>query len=682
MSKKKMLINVTQAEESRVAIVSGGILEWIEIETGSREKLKGNIYKGVVESVNSALQAAFVKFGGGRAGFLPLDEINFKLLPARKRGKEKNGGKEKGKEKKGDRRGRGGGRARIQDLLQPGQELLVQVIREQLGTKPPTLSNFFSLPGRFLVLLPGSDSAGISRKIEDDAGRDRLKKILRGLDPPEGLGVIVRTAGLDQTKAELTRDMRYLTRLWQQIEKVSAKAKAPALIYQERDLVLRAIRDLFTPDIDEVFIDNEETYKRALKYFKSIMPSKQKLLTYYDGDQPLFSQYNLEDQIENIYKRRVPLKSGGAIVIDETEALTSIDVNSGKTREANIEETAYKTNLEAASEIARQLRLRDIGGLVVIDFIDLRTRSYIREVEKRLKEAMRLDKARHDMTRISKLGLLEMSRQRMRPTTASATYETCLECEGTGVVKTVESAALALLRRIHTRAARGDLARIKVLLPHGVAHYLLNRKRDEILRLEQRYQTEIHIVGRMDIRASDLQFETETRATARREEREGRREQEPRVTPPEAGEVEAAGEEEKPADEKRRRRSRRRRRGGEDRRPEDHKGTEAAPADGPEIDEDPSGEEAPADAAGKPAGRRRRSRGGRGRRGRGRRRDEPRAAGEAEGAGEAEAAGGAPDLSGPPDFVSGPDDDPWTGSDESSAGAGGAGKAAAGGRAS
>jgi ribonuclease E len=638
MAKKQMLINVLQAEESRVAIVEDGVLEWIEIETGSQEKLKGNIYKGVVENLNPSLQAAFVKLSIGRSGFLPMDEINFRTVPATRRS-----GAGKGK---GTRSARGRGMPRIGDLLEAGQELLVQVSREPFGRKPPSLTTFFSLPGRYLVLLPGSESSGISRKIENEAGRERLKKIVRGLKVPEGVGLIVRTAGLDRTKAEINRDMRYLTRLWQQIDRVAEKAKAPSLIYQERDLVLRAIRDLYTPDIEEVVLDNEEVHKRAVRYFRNIMPGKQKLIRLYAGDEPLFSQHGLEDQIETIYKRRVPLPSGGAIVVDETEALTSIDVNSGKTREGSIEETAYKANLEAAGEIARQLRLRDIAGLIVIDFIDMRSRSSIRAVEKRLREAMRQDKARHDMTRISKLGLLEMSRQRLRATTASATYETCMDCEGSGVVKTVESAALALLRRIHARAVRGDLARIRLLLPSDVANYLLNRKREDLLRLEQRSQTEILISSRPDLRTQDVQFEVEARETAAKEG-QSRREMEPQVKHPEMEETGAEGR----VDEKRRRRVRRPRRGNDRREAEaDAPAADPLPKGGGERDgaADVESEEGP-----KKTVRRRRARGGRARRSRagGRRK------GDADPEAEIPVVRDEPLLSGPPDVVSGPDED-------------------------
>ena len=515
-----MLVNVTQAEESRVAIVDDGRLEWIEIEAGGREKLKGNIYKGVVETVNSSLQAAFVRFGGPRAGFLPLDEVNFLNLPSRRRD-----------ESRGTPPTRGS-RARISDYLHPGQEIMVQIVREEFGTKPPTLSTFWSLAGRFLVLLPGTEAGGVSRKIEDDAGRDRLRRILKELQPPEGMGVIVRTAGLGQTKAELTRDMRYLTRLWTRIDAAGRKARAPALIFQERDLVLRVLRDLYSPDITEVLVDDEKVHAEAVTYVQSMMPGKQRLVKLYTGDEPLFARYNLEEQIESIYKRRVPLTSGGAIVIDETEALTSIDVNSGKTRESSIEETASRTNLEAATELARQIRLRDIGGLIVIDFIDMRSPANIRAVEKRLKDALKGDKARSDMTRISKLGLLEMSRQRLRATTMSSSYTACAECEGTGVIKTVESAALSLLRRIQTRLARVELARLRVTLPTDIATYLLNRKREELLRLEQRYGTEIRIAARFDMHAHEVQVETEARVLDV-DDRTGRKGLEPRVKHPE-----------------------------------------------------------------------------------------------------------------------------------------------------
>src|SRR5262245_28200958 len=362
---KSMLVNVAAEEEYRVAVVDNGVLDLFEIETLSRENIKGNIFKAVVEGVNPALEAAFVNYGGERAAFLPLDEVNFKLYPSRNDGGAK---------------GRG---ARITRHLEKGMEILAQVIRDSFANKPPTLSTYYSLPGRYLVLMPGADAAGISRKIEDEDQRGRLRRTLESLTIPEGFGVIVRTAGIETSVRELQADLDSLLELWRNIERASQEAKAPSLIYQERDLVVRAARDHFTSDIEEVLIDDEPTYRRLKKFFEAHMPEKSELVKLYSGDKPIFSKFNLEDQIERIYKRVVTLKSGGSISIDRTEALTAIDVNSARSvRGGSSEETAARTNLEAAEEIARQLRLRDIGGLIVIDFIDMESSRHARQVER------------------------------------------------------------------------------------------------------------------------------------------------------------------------------------------------------------------------------------------------------------------------------------------------------------
>ena len=407
---KIMLVNVAHVEESRVAILENGVLEQYEIETVNRTNIKGNIHNAVVENVHPALDAAFLRLSSDLKGFLPLDEVNFKLLPART-----------------DSRAKG----RIGQHLHPGQKLMVQVVREPFAGKPPTVTTYFSLPGRYLVLMPGADSAGISRKIQDDAQRVRLKKIVEELNPPEGFGLIVRTAGVGQTKTELQRDLRYLLRLWDSIQKASRAAEFPGLVYRERDLVIRTMRDYFTQDIDEVWIDNPDTYRRALEFVSDVMPLKAKILKLYDGDRPLFSKFNLEEQIESIYKRRVPLEGGGEIVIDGTEALTAIDVNSkGAPRQGDSEDNATQTNLYAAAEIARQLRLRDLGGLVVIDFIDMMAARNQKKVEKAIRDAMKPDRAKYDITRISKLGLLEIARQRIKSEKMGASYATCPVCEG------------------------------------------------------------------------------------------------------------------------------------------------------------------------------------------------------------------------------------------------------------
>ena len=497
---KIMLINVTHAEENRVGIVEDGHLESFEIESFSREHLKGNIYKGVIRRIHPAIEAAFVDIGADRDAFLPLDEICFRNLPPGRNG----AGADKS-------------RRRIKDILKSGDEILVQIIKEQFTNKPPTLSTFYSLPGRYLVLLPGSEDAGISRKIEGE-DRVRLREMIARLDPPPGCGIIVRTAaGFDEDQGELERDLNYLQRLWESIKKNAEGKRAPALIYREHDLVLRNIRDYFTPDINEIFIDNEDVYERAKDFLHNVMPGKDHLLHLYQGEQPIFSRFALEAQIESIYKRRVQLKSGGSIVIDGTEALTAIDVNSGGSmRGASQEETAYKTNLEAATEIARQLRLRDLGGIIVIDFIDMRVQSHINDVERALRDAMHADKARHDVGRISRLGLLEISRQRLRPAAAASSYTACPMCEGHGAVRTTESAALVVLRKIHHRIAEGDVAQMKVSLPCEIAMYLLNQKRDDLAVLEARYAARIQVVVSDKLMPHESEIETRTRKVGER----------------------------------------------------------------------------------------------------------------------------------------------------------------------
>ncbi len=504
---KIMLINVTHAEESRVGIVDDGQLESFEIESFSREHLKGNIYKGVVRRIHPAIEAAFVDIGADRDAFLPLDEICFRNLPGGRNAGAGNGAEKAEKGEKGEK-----ARRRIKDVLKSGDEILVQIIKEQFTNKPPTLSTFYSLPGRYLVLLPGSEDAGISRKIEGEE-RVRVREMIESLKPPAGCGIIVRTAaGFDEDHGELERDLAYLHRLWSNIKQNGETKRGPALIYREHDLVLRNIRDYFTPDIDEVFIDNEDVYERAKDFLHNIMPGKEHLLHLYQGDQPIFSRFGLESQIESIYKRRVPLKSGGSIVIDGTEALTAIDVNSGGSmRGTNQEETAHKTNLEAAREVARQLRLRDLGGIIVVDFIDMRVQSHITDVERALREAMRPEKARHDVGRISRLGLLEISRQRLRPAAVASSYTACPMCEGHGSVRTAESAALGTLRKIHHRIAEGDIAQMNVTLPRDVAMYLLNQKRDDLATLERRYSTRVQIIVSEKLMPHQSEIETRTR---------------------------------------------------------------------------------------------------------------------------------------------------------------------------
>jgi ribonuclease E len=519
---KVMLINVTHPEESRVAIIKDGVLEAFEIESLSREQLKGNIYKGIVHRIHPALEAAFVNIGGARDVFLPLDEICFRNLPRPPALRNDDAGSKNGHR-----------RRRIRDLLRTGEEILVQITKEAHGTKPATVTTFYSLPGRYLVLLPGSEEAGISRRIEGD-DRIRLRKLISELQPPQGFGLIVRTAaGFDENDAEFERDLSYLCRLWRNVEQSAEHQRAPALVYREHDIVLRTIRDFFAPDIDEIHIDNEEVYQRAKEFLRDLMPGQERVLHLYEGAQPIFSAFDVEAQFESIFKRRVELPSGGSIVIDPTEALTAIDVNSGgSVRGPNPEETAFRTNLEAATESCRQMRLRDIGGLIVVDFIDMREPVHIHEVELKVREAMRQDRARHEVGRISRLGLMEISRQRLRPAAMATTYTSCPMCEGHGAVRTTESAALVALRKSHNRIAQGDVSRVRLTLPNEVALYVLNQKRDAVAQLEARYDTHIQVCLSDDLMPHQLEMDVVGRPPVRK-----------KPAPPSPGTVAAADDE-------------------------------------------------------------------------------------------------------------------------------------------
>jgi ribonuclease E len=489
--KKKMLINVADEEESRVAIVEDGILEEFTIEVSAKEQIRGNIYNGVVVKIEPSLQAAFVDYGGKRHGFLPMGEIH----PHWYAGENRNGDRDR--------------RPRIQDVLRRNQKILVQVSKEEMGTKGASLSTYVSLPGRYLVLMPDAESTGgISRKIEDEEERKKLKEIIAQLDLSSDMGVIVRTAGLNRNKTELQRDLAYLQRLWASIQEKSQESPAPALIYQEHDLVIRSIRDYFTPDIQEVLIDHREVYRRARDFFQAVMPRYQGRVKLYREKKPLFARYQLEEQIEAIYSHKVELRSGGSIVIDPTEALVAIDVNSGRaTKEKGIEETAFKTNMEAAQEVARQLRLRDLGGLIVIDFIDMRNLKHVQEIEKALKQAVKRDKARTQVSRISQFGLLELSRQRLKPTILEGNYLKCPHCTGTGMIKSNISLALLVLRRIRAEAAKDTLATVKAVLPMDAASYLLNQKRKDITHLEEEYSLTIHLSGNPAARQNEYEIE-------------------------------------------------------------------------------------------------------------------------------------------------------------------------------
>jgi ribonuclease E len=478
---RHMLINAEEPEEYRLAIVSGQKLEEFSIETTTREQTVGNIYKGVVANIQPSLQAAFVDFGGERNGFLQVQEVHPEYYQ---------------QEPPAD-----GGRIRIQEALRPGQELMVQVVKEATGTKGAFLTTYISLPGRYLVVMPGSKHGGISRKIEDEEQRQHLREIVAELAVPDGIHVIVRTAGVDQTKRELGRDCRYLLRLWENIKATAQTAPSPSLLYKERDLTIRAVRDYFTTDVKSILVDNKEVFKRVKDFMAIVSPRNQWVVQHYKEQRPIFAKYQLEEQIENIYRNRVPLKSGGFLVIDITEALVAVDVNSGRTtRDKEIEDTAFRTNLEAAVEVPRQLRLRDLGGLIVIDFIDMRDRKHIREVEKVLREELKKDRARTDMGRLGKFGLMEISRQRLRPPVQSASHVRCDRCGGTGMVRATEATAVSFLRKIWLELSRsGEGTEIRVQLSPDAATYLLNKKRADLAKLETRFGATVQIEARAEL---------------------------------------------------------------------------------------------------------------------------------------------------------------------------------------
>jgi ribonuclease E len=500
---KKMLINALHAEEARVAIVEDGRLVDLDVEIAGNEQIRGNIYRGVVVRVEPGLQAAFVDIGLKKLGFLQMGEIH----PENYRWRD---------DIPEDQRHR---RPRIQEILRRGQELIVQVEKGERDNKGSALTTYASLPGRYMVLMPGSDSAGISRKVEAEGERKKLKEIISEMQIPEGYGYIIRTEAMGRTRDELQRDLDSLIHLYEGVRAKGAEMKGAGLIYQESALIIRTIRDYFSADIDEVLVDSKDVFKDVRECLKEIDPNFEKLVKMHQEKRPIFSRYQLEEQIDLIYEKKVPLKSGGSIFIEPTEALVSIDVNSGKsTGEKGVEDTAFKTNLEAAEEAARQLRLRDLGGLIVIDFIDMRDRKHNAEVEKTLKTALKADKARVNVARISEFGLLEMSRQRIRQTLNQASTLECPHCDGRGKVKSVEAMALSFLRKVHAAAAKGTTAEVIGSLPLEVAYYLLNRKRQELSRIEMDYDIEVTVKGKPSYLLNQMELELVKREKLPQEE--------------------------------------------------------------------------------------------------------------------------------------------------------------------
>ena len=528
---KRLLIDARQSEETRVVLLSGTRIDDFDYETENRKQLKGNVYLARVTRVEPSLQAAFVEYGGNRQGFLAFSEIHpdYYRIPIEDRealmeaerasaaeedaddesddAPETVGGEDSEEEER--RPKRAVRRYKIQEVISRKQILLVQVVKEERGNKGAALTTYLSLAGRYCVLMPNSTrKGGVSRKITNAADRKRLKSIVGGLEVPDGMAIIVRTAGSKRTKTEISRDYTYLSKLWDEIREKTLESQAPSLIHEEGDLVKRSIRDLYTSEVDEVLVEGEDAYKAAKAQMKMLVPSHVKRVQKYDDSMPIFQRYQVEQQMDTIHNPQVTLKSGGYLVINQTEALVAVDVNSGRsTRERNIEETALKTNLEAADELARQLRLRDLSGLIVVDFIDMEENKNQNAVERRMKDAMRNDRARIQIGSISHFGLLEMSRQRLRLSFNESITSTCPHCEGTGRVRSVETAALQLIRAIEEEAMKGKMDELHITMHRDVALYILNHKREAIAEMENRFGIKIVILSDDSLIATDHNVE-------------------------------------------------------------------------------------------------------------------------------------------------------------------------------
>ncbi len=538
--KQEILINVREPEECRIAIIEDGVLEELYFERTGHASYVGNIYKGVIVNLEPSIQAAFVDFGVGRNGFLHITDVEPQYFRQAGYDPRQVMGQTSGHSSSGSasqssadvttdaladwteeeepmgstsqRVYRATGRPRfkppIQEVFRRGDQVIVQVIKEAVGNKGPTLSTYISIPGRYLVLMPPLGRVGVSRKIDDEQARRRLRQLMAELKPPRGLGFIVRTAGADRTKKELSRDLAYLLRLWKVIYRRIKKLPAPTAIYEESDLIIRTIRDIFTTDVDTIYIDEQAAFERAREFLQLVMPRYVNRLKLYSGKEPLFHKYGLDKEIARIFERVVPLKEGGSIVIDQTEALVAIDVNSGSFRvEDSAEETAFRLNLLAANEIARQIRLRDLGGVIVNDFIDMRKEKHRRAVERALREAVRRDRARTKILRTSPFGLIEMTRQRVRPSLRTTLFTICPTCRGLGVVKTTETMAIEVIRTLLPLTLRSDIRTIRVTVADEVAEFLNNKKRRQLLAIEEDGQRNIEIVGAKGVSPELLQID-------------------------------------------------------------------------------------------------------------------------------------------------------------------------------
>jgi ribonuclease E len=473
---REMLINVAESEECRIAVVEDGRLEELYVERAGLTRYVGNIYKGRVVNVESAIQAAFVDFGVGKNGFLHISDLHPKYYEGPGAIETEEIGKRRSLRE----------RKPIQACLHKGDEVVVQVTKEGINTKGPTLSTYLALPGKYLVMMPWMEKWGVSHKIEDEMERERLRKIFEQSSPPRDVGFIIRTAAMGSSKREIQNDLKYLKRLWGTVDKRMLKAKAPAELYQESDLVIRTMRDVFNIEISRIVCDSENMVKRIKDFLSIASPRLRQRVEFYDGQEPLFHRYRIEQEIAKVHSRTVPLKTGGSIVVEQTEALVAIDVNSGTFRKhTDAEQTAFRTNIEAAGEIARQLRLRDLGGLIICDFIDMRSEKHRREVEKEFRKTMAPDRARTKILRISSFGVVEMTRQRMRPSLQSSTYLACPYCAGSGYIKSHESSSIELIRLLNLAASKELIKKIELGVSPEVADYMQNEKRNVIMQIEQ-----------------------------------------------------------------------------------------------------------------------------------------------------------------------------------------------------
>jgi ribonuclease E len=528
---KRLLIDARQDEETRVVLLNGSRIEDFDYEAKNRKQLKGNVYLARVTRVEPSLQAAFVEYGGNRQGFLAFSEIHpdYYRIPVEDRealieaetdenddDQAENGADDapetvggEGAEEDDIRPKRQIKKYKIQEVISRKQIMLVQVVKEERGNKGAALTTYLSLAGRYCVLMPNNNrGGGVSRKITNVVDRKRLKTVVGGLDIPTGMAVIVRTAGAKRTKTEITRDYSYLSKLWDDIRTRTLESQAPCLIHEEGDLIKRSIRDLYTSEVEEVLVDGDDAYKTARAQMKMLIPSHLKKVQKYDGETPVFQNFNIEGQMDTIHSPQVTLKSGGYLIINQTEALVAVDVNSGKsTRERNIEETALKTNLEAADELARQLRLRDLSGLIVVDFIDMEEKRNQHAVERRMKDAMRFDRARIQIGSISHFGLLEMSRQRLRISLNESISSLCPHCEGTGRIRSIDTAALQLLRSIEDEAQKGKMDELHITAHRDVVLFILNHKRGTIAEIETRYELAIVLLSDDSLIAPEYRVE-------------------------------------------------------------------------------------------------------------------------------------------------------------------------------